>query len=113
MLVGNYKGMLTADAKKLIQADLVDSKEAMKYVEPEKKIISRSGDECVVALCDQWYLNYGDAEWKKAAHAALEKMETYMPDVRNTLSKTIDWLHEYACSRSYGLGKNSLNSVTF
>jgi leucyl-tRNA synthetase len=104
MLVGKYKGMLTADAKKLIQADLFDSKEAMKYVEPEKKIISRSGDECVVALCDQWYLNYGDAEWKKAAHSALEKMETYMPDVRNSLSKTIDWLHEYACSRSYGLG---------
>uniref|UniRef100_A0AC34G1R0 Methionyl/Valyl/Leucyl/Isoleucyl-tRNA synthetase anticodon-binding domain-containing protein n=1 Tax=Panagrolaimus sp. ES5 TaxID=591445 RepID=A0AC34G1R0_9BILA len=104
MLVGKYKGMLTADAKKLIHADLVDSKEAMKYVEPEKKIISRSGDECVVALCDQWYLNYGDVGWKKAAHAALEKMETYMPDVRNNLSKTIDWLHEYACSRSYGLG---------
>jgi leucyl-tRNA synthetase len=104
MLVGKYKGMLTADAKKLIQADLVDSKESKKYVEPEKKIVSRSGDECVVALCDQWYLNYGDVEWKKAAHTALEKMETYMPDVRTNLSKTIDWLHEYACSRSYGLG---------
>jgi hypothetical protein len=25
-----------------------------KYVEPEKKVVSRSGDECVVALCDQW-----------------------------------------------------------
>lgn len=24
-------------------------------MEPEKKVISRSGDECVVALCDQWY----------------------------------------------------------
>ena len=28
---------------------------AFLYMEPEKKVMSRSGDECVVALCDQWY----------------------------------------------------------
>jgi len=27
---------------------------AVLYMEPEKKVMSRSGDECVVALCDQW-----------------------------------------------------------
>ena len=27
---------------------------AMMYMEPERKVMSRSGDECVVALCDQW-----------------------------------------------------------
>ena len=31
--------------------------EAVIYMEPEKQIISRSGDECVVALCDQWYVS--------------------------------------------------------
>lgn len=55
MLVGDYKGKKTADVKKLIQADLIASGYACKYVEPEKKVMSRSGDECVVALCDQWY----------------------------------------------------------
>jgi len=25
-------------------------------MEPEKQVISRSADECVVALCDQWYV---------------------------------------------------------
>lgn len=30
----------------------------MKYMEPEKTVISRSNDECVVALCDQWYVLY-------------------------------------------------------
>jgi len=24
------------------------------YMEPERQVISRSADECVVALCDQW-----------------------------------------------------------
>lgn len=28
--------------------------EAMIYMEPEKAVMSRSADECVVALCDQW-----------------------------------------------------------
>ena len=28
--------------------------EAVVYKEPEKLIVSRSGEECVVALCDQW-----------------------------------------------------------
>lgn len=32
--------------------------EAVKYMEPEKTVISRSNDECVVALCDQWYVLY-------------------------------------------------------
>lgn len=31
--------------------------EAMIYMEPEKQVMSRSADECVVALCDQWWVN--------------------------------------------------------
>lgn len=30
--------------------------EAMIYMEPEKQVMSRSADECVVALCDQWWV---------------------------------------------------------
>lgn len=54
MLVGNYAGQKTAEVKKKIQADMIKSGEAAKYVEPERMVVSRSGDECVVALCDQW-----------------------------------------------------------
>jgi len=31
-----------------------EKESACKYMEPEKQVISRSGDECVVALVDQW-----------------------------------------------------------
>ena len=34
---------------------MLDNGLAIKYYEPEDTIISRSGEECVVALCDQWY----------------------------------------------------------
>ena len=29
----------------------------------------------------------------------------YSDEVRNNFHVTLDWLHEHACSRSYGLGK--------
>jgi leucyl-tRNA synthetase len=48
MLVGKYKGERTENVKKQIQEDLIKNGEACKYVEPEKKVLSRSGDDCVV-----------------------------------------------------------------
>ena len=121
MLVGDYKGEKIDQVKKRIQENLISKRLASKYVEPEKTVVSRSGDECVVALCDQWflfnvlfffsfflifsrYLNYGNPEWKEAAKKCLSKMNTYMEEARHCLENTIDWLHEYACSRIYGLG---------
>jgi len=64
LLQGPYKDKKVMDVKKLIGSELVENKFACIYQEPEKTIISRSNDECVVALCDQWYLDYGNEEWK-------------------------------------------------
>ena len=54
MLVPAHKGKKVQDVKKPIQKELVAAGEAVIYQEPEKLVVSRSGDECVVALCDQW-----------------------------------------------------------
>ncbi|RCN27815.1 hypothetical protein ANCCAN_26447 [Ancylostoma caninum] len=112
MVVGKYAAQKTTEVKKMIQTYPINEGLAKKYVEPEKKVISRSGDECVVALCDQWYvlfefdfdLNYGEPEWKAEAKKALAQLNTYSDQVRRNFDATIDWLHEHVCSRSYGLG---------
>lgn len=57
MITGKYAGQKTAEVRKKIREELIASREAALFVEPEKRIISRSGDECVVALCDQWYIS--------------------------------------------------------
>uniref|UniRef100_A0A1B6IUA7 leucine--tRNA ligase n=1 Tax=Homalodisca liturata TaxID=320908 RepID=A0A1B6IUA7_9HEMI len=101
---GKYSGKKVQDAKKTIQKELIDSNEALIYYEPEKQIISRSGDECVVALCNQWYLDYGESTWKAKAEQCLENMNTYHEEVRKNFRACLNWLHEYACSRTYGLG---------
>lgn len=104
LLVGEYTGKKIQDVKKLLQNKLVEENGAVVYFEPEKTIISRSGDECVVALCDQWYLDYGNEEWKAQAERALAGVNTYHDEVRKNFQATLKWLHEYACSRTYGLG---------
>ncbi len=91
-------------AKPQIRAKLIASGEAFAYCEPEGVVISRSGDECVVTLADQWYMNYGEEAWKQQALACLAQMETFHDETRHNFEKTLDWLSQWACSRSFGLG---------
>ncbi|XP_071120452.1 leucine--tRNA ligase, cytoplasmic-like isoform X1 [Mytilus edulis] len=104
MIVPEYKGQQVQAVKKPIQKKMVDAGEAVIYFEPEKRVMSRSADECVVALCDQWYLEYGEKTWRDLATKALSNIDTYSEDCRRNFLSTLDWLKEHACSRSYGLG---------
>ncbi|EFN76201.1 Leucyl-tRNA synthetase, cytoplasmic [Harpegnathos saltator] len=104
LLVGPHKGKKIQDIKKLVQKEMIDNGEAVIYYEPEKTIISRSNDECVVALCNQWYLDYGEENWKKQTLEALKNLNTFHDEVRKNFTVCLDWLHEHACSRTYGLG---------
>ncbi|CAF2777378.1 unnamed protein product [Rotaria sp. Silwood2] len=104
LLVGKYAQTKVVDAKKLIRDELITSGQACVYYEPEQKVISRSGDECVVALCDQWFVDYGNEVWKTDARHVLEQLNVFNDETRKNFEVTIDWLHEHACSRSYGLG---------
>jgi leucyl-tRNA synthetase len=105
MVVGKYSGQKVQDAKPLIKKDLLDSGDAIVYFEPEKQVMSRSGDECVVALTDQWYLIYGEDEWLAKTTSALEGLNNFkMPEVKNAFVHTLGWMRQWACSRSFGLG---------
>jgi leucyl-tRNA synthetase len=92
------------EAKPLIRQQLLDAGKAVVYCEPEGQVISRSGDECVVTLAAQWYLDYGEEGWKQQALTCLSRMNTYFPEARNAFEKNLDWLRQWACSRSFGLG---------
>jgi leucyl-tRNA synthetase len=67
MIIGDFAGKSVQDAKPLIRQQMMDDKQAAPYWEPENQVMSRSGDECVVCLTDQWYLNYGEQTWKEQA----------------------------------------------
>ena len=71
MLVGDLAGEKVSDAKPKLKATLVAAGDGLIYSEPERAVVSRSGDACVVALTDQWYLTYGEDEWAASARECL------------------------------------------
>jgi len=79
MLVGVAKGQRVEEAKPVIREHLLKESLAITYYEPEGEIVSRSGDQCIVALKFQWLLNYGEEEWKNDVkkHITSEHFNTY------------------------------------
>jgi hypothetical protein len=51
-------------AKPVLRAELIAAGQAVAYSEPAETVISRSGEECVVALTNQWSITYGDPAWR-------------------------------------------------
>ena len=47
---------------------------------------------------------YGQADWRAKAEECLAQMNVYDDLTRDAFLRTLDWLHEHACSRTYGLG---------
>lgn len=104
MLVGDWAGTAVREAKPLIRAALLAAGQALPYCEPERAVVSRSGEECVVALTDQWYLQYGEEGWRATTQAVLDALDTKHPETRHQFEGTLGWLRQWACSRSFGLG---------
>lgn len=104
MTVGDLAGEPVMQAKPKIRELLLSSGQARAYSEPEGKVMSRSGDECVVALCDQWYLEYGEPRWRAQVVKCLEKANVYADETANAFDAVLEWLKEWACSRQFGLG---------
>jgi leucyl-tRNA synthetase len=109
MVTGEFKGEKVEVAKAKVRQQLLNANEGFAYSEPERKVVSRSGDDCCVALMDQWYLDYGEESWKQVAMKHVENadgkgMETFAPETKNGFEGVLNWLNQWACARSYGLG---------
>lgn len=107
MLVGDFKGESVEVAKPKVREALLKSGEAFEYAEPNGHVVSRSGDECVVAYLGQWFLNYGenDPQWRdQVVDYVRDDMKFYYPEAKNQFERTLEWLNRWACARTYGLG---------
>jgi len=105
MLVGNFAGEKVEIAKPKVRAQLFESGEAFAYAEPEGAVVSRSGDPCIVALLDQWYLDYGEKEWRAQTETFVkDRLNSYHEETKNGLMANLGWLNQWACARSFGLG---------
>ncbi|GFS17465.1 leucine--tRNA ligase, cytoplasmic [Elysia marginata] len=101
-VVNGSSGLLAE--RKTLREQMIKKGEALVYMEPERRVMSRSGNECVVAWCKQWYLDYGAPDWRALSKRCLSKMHLFFDQVRVDFEKTMDELNEHACSRTDGLG---------
>jgi len=107
MLVGEFSGRKVCEAKPLIREQMIERGDACVYWEPESLVVSRSGDECIVALTDQWYLTYGAPDWCENVRNHINNTASFNAYSQANLDKfnfTLGWLKEWACSREFGLG---------
>ncbi|KAI9741373.1 MAG: 2-isopropylmalate synthase [Cirrosporium novae-zelandiae] len=107
MLIGEFKGKSVQEAKDKVRAALIASGDAFPFADPSGRVVSRSGDECVVAYLGQWFLNYGenDSQWQKQVLDYInDGLETFSAETLHGFQKNIEWLNRWACARTYGLG---------
>ncbi|KAK2686455.1 hypothetical protein QWA68_015146, partial [Fusarium oxysporum] len=105
MKIGLCAGETVQSAKSKVRKQLIDKGLALSYYEPERKVVSRSSDDCIVALMDQWYIDYGEDSWKKLAlHHLHNGLNTFGDETRNAFDGVLNWLNQWACARSFGLG---------
>lgn len=61
----------------------------------------------MVGFVDQWFLNYLDEQWKQKVRDHIKdtsKFWCFNDNVQKAVADTVEWLREWGCSRSLGLG---------
>ncbi|CAA9989102.1 leucine--tRNA ligase, putative [Plasmodium knowlesi strain H] len=106
MTVEPYKGMKIYNCRKLVKQYIIKNNEGFLYSEPEVLVMDRNNAKCIAALCNQWYINYGNLDFKKEVLIQMKKnnFQTYNEVLHKQLQHVIFWLDDWSCSRAYGLG---------
>ncbi len=103
---GRYAGMAVSQARERVREDLLRGGWADTMWELlNRPVFCRCGAEIAVKIFeDQWFIDYGNPDWKRLAHQCLEAMRIVPDEMREEFRNVIDWLKEKACARKQGLG---------
>ncbi|MGB0855763.1 MAG: leucine--tRNA ligase, partial [Nitrosopumilus sp.] len=101
-----FTGIKVAYAKDMVKNWLIENKHADILLElTNTPIKCRCGAECVVkVLNNQWFLNYGDKDWKDLGIKCFDSMNILPQEIKSEFDYVIGWLRERACARQHGLG---------
>ncbi|MEM3538214.1 MAG: leucine--tRNA ligase, partial [Nitrososphaerales archaeon] len=102
----DYSGLPVSIAKERVKEDLIKMNKGDVFYEIlNRPIICRCKTECIVKIFEnQWFINYGDENWKELAKDCLDNMNIVPEDLRSEFEYTIKWLKQKACARKSGLG---------
>ncbi len=102
---GQYASLPVPQAKEAVKADIISDGKATTMYEMLEAVQCRCGAEVVVKIFEnQWFINYGDPEWKKLAHENIDMANIVPRELKQEFHNVVDWLREKACARKAGLG---------
>ncbi len=111
MLVG-YPGLLVSEARERVKEELRKKKHGNLnalgfdvYIIANHPVYCRCGTLGGVKIVrDQWFIDYGNKEWKELAKECLKDMSILPEQMRKVYEATLEWLDKKACTRENGLG---------
>ena len=102
----SFMGLKVPEARDKITDFIIKNGLGRKILEiMNRPIYCRCGNEIVVKILkDQWFLDYGNPQWKALAKKLISNMRFIPPDARKDFEFVADWLQKRACARTRGLG---------
>ena len=104
--IKGYGGMSVRAAREKVVVDLAKTGDADIFYEfSESPVVCRCGTRCFIKILkDQWFLEYGNKEWKEKTQECLNQMDIVPSELKQNFSYFINWLQDWACTRRVGLG---------
>ncbi|MHA1231902.1 MAG: leucine--tRNA ligase [Candidatus Helarchaeota archaeon] len=102
---GKYAGTPVKQIKNILIEDLKKEGIADILWEASEPVVCRCNTRCIIKILqDQWFLTYGNPEWKALVKKWMKLNKVYPPEAIPAFEYTIDWLQDKACARRSGLG---------
>ncbi|MCI4363475.1 MAG: class I tRNA ligase family protein [Thermoplasmata archaeon] len=100
MLPAVFSPLPVAEARERLERSFDAAGAGITLEEFSKPVICRNGHRVGLRrVDDQWFLQYGDPEWKQATHAALQGLRVSPDAYAKELPGVIDWFEDRPCTR--------------
>ncbi|MGA8664518.1 MAG: class I tRNA ligase family protein [Thermoplasmata archaeon] len=100
MTIAALAGVPVREARDRVAAVLREQGAGLEMQEFSKPVVCRNGHSVVIRrVPDQWFLHYGDPEWKAATLAATANLLTAPPEYGRELPSILDWFADRPCTR--------------
>jgi leucyl-tRNA synthetase len=100
MTVAELAGVPVREARTLVATRLHERGGSFELREFSKPVVCRNGHEVVIRrVVDQWFLRYGDPEWKARTKAIAARVAVVPDDYARELPGIIDWYADRPCAR--------------
>jgi len=100
MTVPPLAGVLVREARTKVAEGLARDGPLFELQEFSKPVICRNGHAVVIRkVPDQWFLAYGDPEWKERTRELASRLVTWPPDYGRELPGILDWFDDRPCTR--------------